>query len=164
MKGFLGLRQAQPERLALDSGGPELSTAVRPELVEGWRLWLNQLRPGDWGVVLLGLGAVLFSAKTFWVANPPGAAEWAVVRQNGQVVAELALNRAKTLRVTGPLGETVIELPGDGRARVLSDPGPRQYCVRQGWLRRNGEMAICAPNQVSLQMAAREKAYDSLAY
>ena len=51
-----------------------------------------------------------------------------------------------------------------GRARVVADPGPRQYCVRQGWLVRPGEIAICAPNRVSIQIAGRTKAYDSLSY
>jgi hypothetical protein len=51
-----------------------------------------------------------------------------------------------------------------GRARVAADPGPRQYCVRQGWLKRPGEIAICAPNHVSLQIAGRRSGFDSIAY
>ena len=35
---------------------------------------------------------------------------------------------------------------------------------RQGWLKRPGEIAICAPNHVSLQIAGRAAGYDSLAY
>jgi len=50
------------------------------------------------------------------------------------------------------------------RVRVVSDPGPRQYCVRQGWLERAGEIAICAPNEVSVQVAGGKAAYDSLSY
>ena len=50
------------------------------------------------------------------------------------------------------------------RARVVADPGPRQYCVRQGWLATAGAVAICAPNQVSLALAGRNAEYDSLSY
>ena len=51
-----------------------------------------------------------------------------------------------------------------GRARVVSDPSPRQYCVKQGWLMRPGEIAICAPNRVSVQITGRTKVYDSISY
>ena len=71
--------------------------------------------------------------------------------------------RERLIEVPGPLGVSVIEIR-PGRARVASDPGPRQYCVRQGWLVRPGEIAICAPNRVSVQIAGRTRAYDSLSY
>ena len=65
--------------------------------------------------------------------------------------------------LTGPLGTTLIAVE-PGRARVVSDPSPRQYCVKQGWLMRPGEIAICAPNRVSVQVAGRTKVYDSISY
>lgn len=119
------------------------------------------MRWGDGLLVIVLVAAVVGSFRLFWQAD--GAGEWALIRQNGQVFAELDLHSRRQVSVDGPLGQTLIEI-GGGRARVLSDPGPRQYCVRQGWLSRNGEVAICAPNQVSLQITGRTKAYDSLAY
>ena len=124
-------------------------------------IWFQGLRFGDFGVLALGLLGVVASFQVFWQAD--GAGEWAVIRKNGEIVGEVDLHARQTIKVDGPLGQTLIEI-GGGRARVLSDPGPRQYCVRQGWLSKNGEVAICAPNQVSLQIRARQKAYDSLAY
>ena len=47
---------------------------------------------------------------------------------------------------------------------VVSDPGLHQYCVHQGWLERAGEIAICAPNQVSVQILGGKETYDSLSY
>ncbi|MCL4725612.1 MAG: hypothetical protein KJZ90_15215, partial [Rhodocyclaceae bacterium] len=54
-----------------------------------------------------------------------GAAEKAVVRRDGVVVAELPLTRAARIEVPGALGTSVIEVQ-PGRARVAADPGPRQ--------------------------------------
>ncbi|MEY4592925.1 MAG: hypothetical protein RIR18_1820 [Pseudomonadota bacterium] len=123
--------------------------------------WLQGIQPGDIGLFSLAILAVLMAFQIFWQTD--GMGEWAVVRQNGTLFAELDLHKKQLIHVSGPLGETQIEI-GGGRARVASDPGPRQYCVKQGWLSRNGEIAICAPNQVSLQIRGRQKAYDSLAY
>jgi hypothetical protein len=86
-----------------------------------------------------------------------------VIRQDGQLFAEVDLRAPRRVEVPGPLGTTLVAVE-PGRARVVSDPGPRQYCVRQGWLARPGEIAICAPNRVSVQIAGRTRAYDSLSY
>lgn len=122
--------------------------------------WRKYLRPGDWLVLVAAAVAITVLAPRFWNG---GAAQKAIIRSDGRVFAELDLAAKKRIEVPGPLGMTVIVVEA-GRARVLSDPGPRQYCVRQGWLARGGDIAICAPNRVSLQVVGRESAYDSLAF
>lgn len=122
--------------------------------------WLSLIRPGDWLTMLAGLAAVGGSIPFFWQG---GLADRAIIRQEGKVFAEVDLRSRKQFEVGGPLGTTLIAVE-PGRARVVSDPGPRQYCVRQGWLMRPGEIAICAPNRVSLQIAGRTKVYDSISY
>lgn len=122
--------------------------------------WLALLRPGDWATVLLAAGAVAASFPLLWTG---GKAERAVIRLDGRVVAEYPLTAAQRYAVKGALGDTVIEI-APGRARVLSDPGPRQYCVQQGWLTRPNAIAICAPNHVSLSLAGSDPSHDSLNY
>ncbi|HQR04441.1 MAG: NusG domain II-containing protein [Proteobacteria bacterium] len=122
-------------------------------------LWLSLMRPGDWIVTALGLMLAGVSYPLLWHG---GAADRAVVRRDGAVVAELPLNAARRLSVPGPIGATVIET-APGRARVASDPGPRQYCVKQGWLSQAGAIAICAPNHISLSLAG-SGSHDSIAY
>lgn len=124
------------------------------------RQWLALLRPGDWSVVALGALLVAASFPYVWSGGKPARA---VVRLDGKVVAEFPLTAPRRYAVTGPLGETVIEI-APGRARVLSDPGPRQYCVQQGWLARPNAIAICAPNHISLSLFGRDPSHDSLNY
>jgi len=122
--------------------------------------WLPLLRPGDWLVSTIAALAVAASFPLLWRG---GAAERAVLRLDGRVVGEYPLTATRRVEVEGPLGTTVIEI-APGRARVLADPGPRQYCVRQGWLTRANAVAICAPNHVSLALAGSQPGYDSLSY
>lgn len=121
---------------------------------------LNLIRPGDWLVLLL---ATLGCAALLPFAWSGGVPDKAVVRREGQVVAELQLNASRRIEVTGAIGVTAIEVQ-PGRARVAADPGPRQYCVRQGWLTQANAVAICAPNHVSLALVGTSKGYDSLNY
>jgi hypothetical protein len=124
------------------------------------KVWLSLLRPGDWATILFAASTVAMSFPLLWTG---GQADRAVVRLDGRVVAEFPLSAPRRYAVTGPLGETQIEI-APGRARVLSDPGPRQYCVQQGWLMRPNAIAICAPNHVSLSLSGRDPSHDSLNY
>ena len=122
--------------------------------------WLALFRPGDWLTVIAGAALVGLTIPLFWQG---GLADRAIIRQEGQVFADIDLKAKKQIEVPGPLGITLIAVE-PGRARVVSDPGPRQYCVRQGWLERAGQIAICAPNEVSVQIAGGRETYDSLSY
>ena len=122
--------------------------------------WISLLRRGDWLVVILGM---LLCATSFPLAWQRGKAEKAVIRRGGEIFAELELSRNQRVEVPGPLGTTVIAVEKK-RVRVVSDPGMHQYCVRQGWLERSGEIAICAPNEISVQIVGGKESYDSLSY
>jgi hypothetical protein len=122
--------------------------------------WRSLWRPGD--CLVAACGAILCAAS-FPLAWQEGHAEKAVVRRGGEVFAELDLSRNRRVEVPGPLGTTTIAVE-KGRARVVSDPGIHQYCVRQGWLERTGQIAVCAPNEVSVEITGSGKIHDSLAY
>ena len=122
--------------------------------------WLSLLHRGDWLIAILGTVLCALSLTLAWQG---GNAEKAVVRRGGEVFAELDLSRNRRIEVPGPLGTTTIAVDRR-RVRVISDPGPHQYCVRQGWLERAGEIAICAPNEVSVQIVGGKGMYDSLSY
>ncbi|MDR2625348.1 MAG: NusG domain II-containing protein [Zoogloeaceae bacterium] len=123
-------------------------------------MWRAFLRPGDCALIFLALLGTALSFPLLWQG---GAGEKLVIRQEGALFLEVDLQTPREIRVPGPLGETRIVVE-KGRARVVADPGPRQYCVRQGWLSRAGEIAICAPNRVSLAVTGKNAPYDSLQY
>ena len=122
--------------------------------------WAAHLRVGDLGVLAAALMFSVGAALHLWQGGRP---DKAIIKAGGKVFAEVALTAPRIVDVPGPLGITRIEV-APGRARVASDPGPRQYCVRQGWLASAGAVAICAPNQVSLALSGRQADYDSLNY
>jgi hypothetical protein len=118
------------------------------------------LRPGDVLILLVGIAGWAVLTLSLWQSGPAAQAQ---VRRDGVLVAAYPLNEDRTVSIVGPLGTTMIRIES-GRARVVSDPGPRQYCVRQGWLSRPGEMALCAPNHISLTLTGGRSAYESMAY
>ena len=121
---------------------------------------LQLIKPGDWLVLLIGMIFTAWLFATLWQGH---AADKAVVRSGGKVVAELSLSENRSFLASGPLGTSRIEIH-NRRARVAEDPSPRQYCVQQGWLSQAGEAALCLPNQISLELTGAKKLYDSLNY
>lgn len=126
-------------------------------LADSWRL----LKWGDALCIVVLLAA--WSLLTVWSWTQPQATRVRIY-QAGKVFAELDLQASHTLHVTGPLGDTVIEV-AMGRARIVRDPSPRQYCVQAGWLQQAGQSAICLPNQTSIELIGNQpRPYDSLSY
>lgn len=121
---------------------------------------LKYLKPGDWLLVLLGSIAVVLLTMKLWGGD---LADQAVIRSGGKVFRVVPLSSDQQIAVPGPLGTSIITIE-KRRARISSDPSPRQYCVRQGWLKQAGEIALCLPNQVSVELTGRRKKYDSLNY
>jgi type IX secretion system PorP/SprF family membrane protein len=80
-----------------------------------------------------------------------------------KVYASLSLNQSRILLIHGPLGDSRISIQ-NGQVRFVSSPCRNQYCVHQGWLKHSGQVAICLPNQISLELLGADKPFDSLNY
>ncbi|MEQ1525118.1 MAG: NusG domain II-containing protein [Gallionella sp.] len=121
---------------------------------------VKRIKPGDWLTVLLGSVCVALLTLKLWSGN---LADKAVIRSGGKIFREVPLSNNQKIEVRGPLGISIIAIQ-NRKARIASDPSPRQYCVRQGWLQQAGEIALCLPNQVSVELVGSKKQYDSLNY
>jgi len=121
---------------------------------------IEHIKPGDWLTLLLGALFASYLAITLWQG---GVADKAVIRSGGKIFREAPLSRNQIIEVPGPLGISRVAIH-DRQARIAADPSPRQYCVRQGWLKQVGEIAVCLPNQVSVELSGGSKRYDSLNY
>jgi hypothetical protein len=121
---------------------------------------LQHIKPGDWLTLLLGIIFVVLLTLNLWGGD---LADKAIIRSGGRIFQEVPLSRDQQIKVPGPLGISLITIE-KRKARIASDPSPRQYCVRQGWLQQAGEIALCLPNQVSIELAGSRKKYDSLNY
>ncbi|MDR2747097.1 MAG: NusG domain II-containing protein [Treponema sp.] len=104
----------------------------------------------DTGIIVLALGAVLFSAVMVYA---PGAGTPQVIVESDGRRWEFPLDAAETITVDGPLGDTVVELRGR-QARVISSPCTGQDCVAAGAIRGHGQWVACLPNRVMVSVQA----------
>ena len=110
----------------------------------------------------LVLALVLALAGAWLVAShrPSSPGERVAIRAPGRAVEVLDLREARTLRVAGLKGETVIEIAG-GRVFFASSACPNKVCVRRGQVWRCGDWIACVPNGVVATILG-ESAYDDI--
>ena len=129
-----------------------------------WKHSSDSLYPkplaGDWFVIVTSCLMVLMLFSSLWNHQPANRLE---VRHGDQIVGVYDLNQLRSLSFRGPLGisEVVIQ---QGKARFKHSPCSNQYCVHQGWLSKAGQVSICLPNHISLELLGAQKPYDSLNY
>ena len=115
---------------------------------------------GDWLVIFIGIFAVVFMFQQFWSLSPASRLK---IRQGSKLIGTYDLNQTRDLRIHGALGDSLISI-AQGKVRFKQSPCNNQYCVHQGWLSHTGQVAICLPNQISLQLMGAKSSYDSLNY
>jgi len=115
---------------------------------------------GDWITIIAGTIGVIFLFQHLWSNTPASQLQ---IRQGDNIIGTYDLNQQRTLHLHGPIGDSHIHID-EGKVRFKQSPCTNQYCVHQGWLSRAGQIAICLPNQISLQLIGEDKPYDSLNY
>jgi len=50
-----------------------------------------------------------------------------------------------------PVGEMQVEVK-NGQIRVASSDCPKRICVNTGWIRTPGQVIVCVPNKVLIQI------------
>jgi hypothetical protein len=115
---------------------------------------------GDWLVIAVSIIAVIVMFQQFWSFEQASKLK---IRQADKVIGIYDLNQTRELRIHGALADALISI-SNGKVRFKQSPCNNQYCVHQGWLSRAGQVAICIPNQISLQLISAKSSYDSLNY
>lgn len=115
---------------------------------------------GDWLVIIASLIMVVTMFQQFWSFEHASKLK---IRQGNKIIGTFDLNQKRELHIHGPLGDTLIVID-QGKVRFKQSPCNNQYCIHQGWLSLAGQVAICLPNQISLQLIGAKKTYDSLNY
>lgn len=120
----------------------------------------QELLAGDWLVLIVSTLCVIYLFQTLWTNQHATKVQ---IRLGDKVYATYSLNQQREIHLHGKLGDAIISI-AQGKARFAKSPCHTQYCVHQGWLTHAGQVAICLPNQISLELLGETKPYDTLNY
>ncbi len=102
-------------------------------------------------VLWFGYGVHGIPGLTASAAGEGEKAPVAVVQSSDGFYQVLPLDHDATVVVEGPLGTNVIEVAG-GRVRCVESDCGNQVCVNSGWVSFPGEMIVCLPHRLTVQV------------
>jgi hypothetical protein len=120
---------------------------------------IRTFRFGDAFLVLaLALGTLFFARMNR--TEGPGSRVRIVLED--REAASCSLARDTIVTVSGPLGKTVVNIRG-GTAWISRAPCRQQTCVHQGKIRLSGQILVCVPNRVCVEIeGAGDPVVDSI--
>lgn len=110
-------------------------------------------------LLVLVVGAMPFLYFHIWFSD--GTAKFLLISSDDDAEVTELLTPDRLLRITGPLGESVVEVK-DGRTRFLSSPCLNQVCVHSGWLSGAVSITACLPNRISLTLVGQHPRFDAI--
>lgn len=96
------------------------------------------------------LTAGIVSARIFYGAGSPRGK--VVVTLSGEEVAEFPLNRDREYLIESRNGGTNLLIIEDGSAYIKKADCASNDCVKTGKIRENGEIIVCLPHELIIQV------------
>ena len=97
---------------------------------------------------MIALALALTVGIAFAVYSTEASSSRVIVRSPDRTWI-FSLDTEEALSISGPIGETVVNI-NRGRAAIVSSPCSGQTCVAAGGLHRNGQWTACLPNRIFL--------------
>lgn len=105
----------------------------------------------------LVIATLLLANWVAWGSWRPEGSPTGLQVLSAEGTERISLGAKRELRVSGPLGETVVEVSAEG-ARILASPCPLHLCVRSGSIHRVGQVVACLPNRVAIELIGPRRA------
>lgn len=113
----------------------------------------GKIKKGD--IVILGI-AVLVSGIALWFFQNRNPGASVRITKDG-VTSEYAIHEDRIVECTGENGQRNVIRIENGAVFMEEADCPDQVCVKQGAVSKNGEMIICLPNDVFVEIRGGEE-------
>jgi hypothetical protein len=106
--------------------------------------------------ILAGLVLLIAIIALFYINITKKNGDKAIIRVDGKIYKEVALNKDITIRIPGAEEGTNLLVIKDGIVDMTDASCPDKLCVHHKPIRYNGESIICLPNKVSVEIVSRK--------
>jgi hypothetical protein len=112
-------------------------------------------------LIVAALAGILYTTRLM----DSGQGNYAVIMVNREEYSRISLEDAEPAEftVTSPWGYNTVEV-GNNRVRIKAASCPDQICVKEGWIGRVNEMAVCIPNRFIIKIIGEETEIDDIAF
>jgi len=112
-------------------------------------------------LIVAALAGIFYTTKLM----DSGQGNYAVIMVNREEYSRISLEDTEPAEftVTSPWGYNTVEV-GNNRVRIKAASCPDQICVKEGWISRVNEMAVCIPNRFIIKIIGEETEIDDIAF
>ncbi len=102
-------------------------------------------------ILFFSTGVIFFSkAGLNWQLSEGSEA---FVYQEGRLAKHLRLEKHQNFTLND--GKIIIEIK-QGRIRIRKSDCPRQICVNTGWIKTPGQVIVCVPNKILIEIKSEK--------
>jgi hypothetical protein len=105
--------------------------------------------------VLIATLALLSAASFGLVGVAAESGEYAIIAVDGGSPIRKSLHRDDLFILPATTGAVVIEIQ-DQSIRILDSNCAQKLCIRQGRIKRVGEIIVCVPNKITIWIEGRQ--------
>lgn len=123
---------------------------------------LKQFKPFDYLFIFLAITLSFFPAGITWYQSMDQTSEpnlIAVVKIHGEIIDEFPLTQngghQEVTYYPADNQYNIVEIDGP-RIRVKEDNSPDQIAVNTGWISQAGQLSICLPHQLIIEIQTPE--------
>lgn len=122
----------------------------------------TKIRQGDRILIIALLAALALSSAVYFFVSQQGGRLTAVVTADGKEIKRIDLNGVLqpyefTVKTGANQQDYNIIQVEKGRIRVREANCPEQVDVKQGWLTRSGQSAVCLPHRVVVKVVSTQE-------
>lgn len=118
------------------------------------------MKIADYLILIFALTLIYALFYHFWGSGENGQY---VIIQTPDEKHQYSLQHDQDIYMDGRLGESHIQIKS-GRVRFIESPCPNKICIRHGWLKRQGAVSACVPNQVMINITGADQEYDAIIF
>ena len=113
--------------------------------------------------ILLALSVLLTAGALYGLLQAcSDQGKWAVIEQDGEVIARMNLDLPQVQRIDSSLGSNVIRTEG-GSVWMESADCPDGLCISQGRISSTTGRIVCLPHRLVIRIEGADKALDDMA-
>jgi hypothetical protein len=113
-------------------------------------------------LLLLATSAIMLVRTGLIPGMQKGEVYMASVYHDGELITRLKLDQEQDIPL---LDGKIMTQTRQGAVRIIRSDCPHQLCVNSGWIQYPGEVIVCAPNKILLELESTGSAVvDAVAY
>ena len=109
-----------------------------------------------WDYIIIGIVLMLIILSFAIIQFIKEGGHTCTIRVGEKEVYRLSLNDNREISIQGPIGETYIQIE-NGFVWITEAPCRQKTCQRMGKISQNGEIIVCIPNKVIIQVVSGYK-------